>query len=88
MNTRKRIILAVANGCRGLMEISKELDLSPSTVNNYFYPQAHNEGFAFENGDILQWKPRKNNTIRLADGVLCQRRGGRVVGVYGRVEVK
>lgn len=91
MNTRQRIILAVANGCRNTREISKKLNMAHGTISNYIYPQERTRDYAyvFKNGDILQWTPGLANTLRLADGILCHRNSaGRVVGVYGRIECK
>ena len=90
MNTRQRIILAVANGCQNTSEISRQLDMPRSTVGNYFYGsislQMTNR---FVNGNILQWQPGKTNTLHLANGVIRQRNAaGEVVGVYGKVELR
>lgn len=87
--TKQKIILAVANGARNTREIAQAIGVSYSTVNNYFHPQYHARDYVyvFKNGDILQWQPGLMNTLRLADGVLRHESRGRVVGVYGKVEI-
>ena len=78
--TRKDIILAVANGCTNTRQIADRLQVLHGTITNYFY-----EGtvIRFENGPLLQWTPKKANTLRLGSNVLCRRRAdGLVVDVF------
>lgn len=57
LDTRKRIILAVCNGCHNTRQIAKYLKLPLATVNNYFYETSGTNRMIsrFINGDLLQW---------------------------------
>lgn len=81
MSTRKRIILAVANGCKSTRQIASYLGAPLSTVNSYFY-KADNGLRCFINGEVLQWSPGKANTLRLSSRAAITRApDGQIKGV-------
>lgn len=78
MNTRQRIILAVANGCNNIPAIASRLGVSRSTVYTHLL-KAKGDG-------VVQWELGKARTLRLVNGVQVlrlQNAAGEVVGVYG-----
>lgn len=84
MNTRKRILLAVANGCCNTRQIAEYLGQPLGTINSYFYHNGRSMR-RFKNGDLVQWKPGKANTLRLGPELAVIRHNGKIVDV-GKVE--
>lgn len=76
MTIRKKIILAVANGCASTRQVAKFLSMSYSTVNNYFYKTNNFFGQRFVNGKWLQWSPGKANTLQLSPRMAIIRGAG------------
>ena len=64
MNTRKKITLAVANGCKNTRQVASFLDIPLGTANGYFY-KTNNGTICFANGEFLQWDRGKGNTLQL-----------------------
>jgi hypothetical protein len=80
-NKQYSILLAVANGCRNTRQVAKRLLLPLGAVNNYFYPSYNWRGPIFKNGDVLQWEPKKGNTLRIGPKAAVVRHRGLVVAV-------
>ena len=78
MNTRQRIILAVANGCPDIPALVKNIGVCRSVIH-YHLTKAQEAG-------VVQWTPGTQRTLRLADDVQVlrlQNAAGETDGVYG-----